>query len=169
MGIAARFCLFTPSCVHRFLISGPDLVITAGFAVATDKIGPPAAQSWGAGRGRCHEGGIILSKKPPEWHLSLPQQRYASDSNLPCCEGEWFRLQWSLLQGRFARLQQPERRQVRQRRQRRVLMRPEAAFPYVFAAEGAQHPLIGRRAELLFSIKKDSYLREQSILQQRIN
>ncbi|MGM9744677.1 MAG: hypothetical protein ACI3Y3_05675, partial [Candidatus Cryptobacteroides sp.] len=50
----------------------------------------------------CHEGGIILSKKPPEWHLSLPQQRYASDSNLPCCEGEWFRLQWSLLQGRFA-------------------------------------------------------------------
>ena len=20
----------------------------------------------------CHEGGIILSKKPPEWHLSLP-------------------------------------------------------------------------------------------------
>ncbi len=23
---------------------------------------------------------------------------------------------------------------------KRVLMRPEAAFPYVFAAEGAQHP-----------------------------
>ena len=23
-----------------------------------------------------------------------------------------------------------------------MLMRPEAAFPYVFAAEGAQHPLI---------------------------
>ena len=30
--------------------------------------------------------------------------------------------------------------QVRQWRQKRVLMRPEAAFPYVFAAEGAQHP-----------------------------
>ena len=30
--------------------------------------------------------------------------------------------------------------QVRQWRQTRVLMRPEAAFPYVFAAEGAQHP-----------------------------
>ena len=29
---------------------------------------------------------------------------------------------------------------VRQWRQKRVLMRPEAAFPYVFAAEGAQHP-----------------------------
>ena len=29
---------------------------------------------------------------------------------------------------------------VRQWRQMRVLMRPEAAFPYVFAAEGAQHP-----------------------------
>ena len=34
-----------------------------------------------AGTG-CHEGGIILSKKPPEWHLPLPQQRSASDSNL---------------------------------------------------------------------------------------
>ena len=30
--------------------------------------------------------------------------------------------------------------QVRQWRRKRVLMRPEAAFPYVFAAEGAQHP-----------------------------
>ena len=30
--------------------------------------------------------------------------------------------------------------QVRQWRLKRVLMRPEAAFPYVFAAEGAQHP-----------------------------
>ena len=30
--------------------------------------------------------------------------------------------------------------QVRQWRQKRMLMRPEAAFPYVFAAEGAQHP-----------------------------
>ena len=29
---------------------------------------------------------------------------------------------------------------VRQWRQKRVLMRPEAAFSYVFAAEGAQHP-----------------------------
>ena len=30
--------------------------------------------------------------------------------------------------------------QGRQWRRKRVLMRPEAAFPYVFAAEGAQHP-----------------------------
>ena len=29
---------------------------------------------------------------------------------------------------------------ARQWRQKRVLMRPEAAFPYVSAAEGAQHP-----------------------------
>ena len=36
-----------------------------------------------AGTG-CHEGGIILSKKPPEWHLATPQQRSASDSNLRC-------------------------------------------------------------------------------------
>ena len=38
--------------MHRFLISGPDLGITAGFVVATDKIRPPASQSWGAGRDR---------------------------------------------------------------------------------------------------------------------
>ena len=36
---------------------------------------------------------------------------------------------------------------VRQWRQIRVLMRPEAAFPYVFAAEGAQHRPIGRHAQ----------------------
>ena len=36
---------------------------------------------------------------------------------------------------------------VRQWRLKRVLMRPEAAFPYVFAAEGAQHPQIGRHAQ----------------------
>lgn len=30
--------------------------------------------------------------------LVLPQQRYASDSNLSSDRGEWFRLQWSLLQ-----------------------------------------------------------------------
>ena len=40
-----------------------------------------------AGTG-CHEGGIILSKKPPEWCLSLPQQRSASDSNLRCGKEE---------------------------------------------------------------------------------
>ena len=33
-----------------------------------------------AGTG-CHEGGIILSKKPPEWRQSPPQQRFASDLN----------------------------------------------------------------------------------------
>ena len=50
-----------------------------------------------AGTG-CHEGGIILSKKPPEWRLSLPQQRSASGSNFNCGRGEWFRLQRALLQ-----------------------------------------------------------------------
>ena len=35
LGIAARFCLFTPSCVHRFLISRPDLRIDAGFCLFT--------------------------------------------------------------------------------------------------------------------------------------
>ena len=43
-----------------------------------------------AGTG-CHKGGIFLSKKPPEWHLSLPQQRYTSDSNFRSGKEEWFR------------------------------------------------------------------------------
>ena len=37
--------------------------------------------------------------------------------------------------------------QVRQWRHKRVLMRPEAAFPYVSAAEGAQHPPKSRHAQ----------------------
>ena len=32
LGIYARFCLFSPSCVHRFLISGLDLGIDASFS-----------------------------------------------------------------------------------------------------------------------------------------
>ena len=35
LGITAGFCLFTPSFVHRFLISGPDLRIDAGFSPFT--------------------------------------------------------------------------------------------------------------------------------------
>ena len=46
-----------------------------------------------AGTG-CHEGGIILSKKPPEWHLSQPQQRYC------------VRFKFSLPQSRTACLRQ---------------------------------------------------------------
>ena len=33
--IDARFCLFMPSCVHRFLISGPNLGIDAWFCLFT--------------------------------------------------------------------------------------------------------------------------------------
>ena len=51
----------------------------------------------------CHEGGIILSKKPPEWRLSPPYQRSASESNLLCGKVEWFRLQQSSRQRRIAR------------------------------------------------------------------
>ena len=40
-----------------------------------------------AGTG-CHEGGIILSKKPPEWRQSPPQQLSASDSNFLCRKEE---------------------------------------------------------------------------------
>ena len=35
LGITARFCPFMPSCVHRFLISGSNLRIDAGFSPVT--------------------------------------------------------------------------------------------------------------------------------------
>ena len=35
LGITARFCPFMSSCVHRFLISGPDLRIDARFSPET--------------------------------------------------------------------------------------------------------------------------------------
>ena len=42
-------------------------------AIAARKNGLACGVSWRAQAGTgCHEGGIILSKKPPEWHLSLP-------------------------------------------------------------------------------------------------
>ena len=97
LGIDAGFSPETPSSVHRFLISRPDLRIDAGFSTETPSsvhrflISRPdlriaAAPSLlqlkkarlqrsrgvPAGTG-CHEGGIILSKKPPEWRLSPPE------------------------------------------------------------------------------------------------
>ena len=129
MGIAAGFCLETPSSVHRFLISGPDFRINARkpsrtaqrlhrflisgsdlridvsfspetascvyrFLISRPDLRIAAAPSLlqlktarlqrsrgvQAGTG-CHEGGIILSKKPPEWHLPLPQPSHSN--NLP--------------------------------------------------------------------------------------
>ena len=121
LGIDAGFCLFMPCCVHRFLISRPDLGIDARkpsrtaqrlhrFLISRPDLRIAAApsllqrrtarlleplryrrtarlqRSRGAQAGTgCHEGGIILSKKPPEWCLSLPQQQSASDSNFRCC------------------------------------------------------------------------------------
>ena len=35
-----------------------------------------------AGTG-CHEGGIILSKKPPEWYLSPPQTSHSDNGPRP--------------------------------------------------------------------------------------
>ena len=94
--IDVRFSPFTPSSVHRFLISGPDFRINARkpsrtaqrlhrFLISGPDLRIAAASSLlqlrtarlqrsrgvQAGTG-CHVGGIILSKKPPEWHLPLP-------------------------------------------------------------------------------------------------
>ena len=120
------------SCVQRFLISGQDLRIDAAekssacsSRTASDSILRFREGEWfrllqssrqrriarlqrsrGAQAGTgCHEGGIILSKKPPEWRLSPPQQRSASESNLLCGKVEWFRLQQSSQQRRIACLQ----------------------------------------------------------------
>ena len=66
--------------VHRFLISSPDLRIDAAPSLlqlrtarlqhhsCSKRDCPPAERPWRAQAGTgCHEGGIILSKKPPEW------------------------------------------------------------------------------------------------------
>ena len=93
--------------------NGPPAAAVAATNSAADsnyitakKNGPPATTSLLHGRTArlqhrceaqagtgCHEGGIILSKKPPEWRQFPPQQRSASGSNIRCGRGEWFRLQ----------------------------------------------------------------------------
>ena len=90
--IDASFSPFTPSFVHRFLISGPDLRITAGFCLGMVS---PATGIEDAGGDWYHEGGIILSKKPPEWHLSPPLHEFR------------VRFCYSLPQRRMARLLRP--------------------------------------------------------------
>ena len=95
---------FTPSCVHRFLISGSNLGIDAAPSLLHRRMAClQRSRGVQAGTG-CHEGGIILCKKPPEWRLSPPYQRSASESNLLCGKVEWFRLPQSSRQRRIARL-----------------------------------------------------------------
>ena len=68
--------------LHRFLISSPDLRIAAASSLLqlrTARLQRSRGVQAGTG---CHEGGIILSKKPPEWRLSLPYQRSASEANI---------------------------------------------------------------------------------------
>ena len=65
--IDASFSPFPPYFVHRFLISGPDLRIDAApslLQLRTARLQRSRRVQAGTG---CHEGGIILSKKPPEW------------------------------------------------------------------------------------------------------
>ena len=71
--IDAGISPFTPSFVHRFLILGPNLRIAAGFCLGMVS---PATGIEDAGGDWYHEGGIILSKKPPEWHLSPPLHEF---------------------------------------------------------------------------------------------
>ena len=122
LGIDASFSRFKPSCVHRFLISSPDLGIDAKkpsrtaqrmhrFLISGPNLRIDAAPSLlhrrtarlqrsrgvQAGTG-WHEGGIILSKKPPEWRLSPPHQQSASDSNLRRSKEEKPQ-EWRLLAG----------------------------------------------------------------------
>ena len=89
LGIDARISPKTTFCVHRFLISGPNLGIDAAPSLLHRRIARlQRSRGVQAGTG-CHEGGIILRKKPPEWRLSPPYQRSASESNLLCRKGEW--------------------------------------------------------------------------------
>ena len=93
LGIDVSFSPFKPSCVHRFLISGPDLGIDAASSLLQLRIARlQRSRGVQAGRG-CHEGGISLSKKLPEWRQSPPQQSSASSSDFRCGREEWFRLQ----------------------------------------------------------------------------
>ena len=88
LGIDARISPKTTFCVHRFLISGPNLGIDAAPSLLHRRIARlQRSRGVQAGTG-CHEGGIILRKKPPEWRLSPPYQRSASESNLLCRKGE---------------------------------------------------------------------------------
>ena len=82
LGIDARKPSETALFVHRFLISGPNLGIDAAPSLQHRRTARLQHSRGVQARTGCHEGGIILSKKPPEWRLSPPQQRSASDSNL---------------------------------------------------------------------------------------
>ena len=105
LGIDARISPKTTFCVHRFLISGPNLGIDAAPSLRHRRIARlQRSRGMQAGTG-CHEGGIILSKKPPEWQLSLLRQRPAPDSNFLCGNRKWFHLEQSSRHRRIARLQ----------------------------------------------------------------
>ena len=71
LGITAWFSPEPSQRLHRFLISGSDLRIDAATLMQQLRIARlQRSRGVQAGAG-CHEGGIILSKKPPEWRLSL--------------------------------------------------------------------------------------------------
>ena len=81
-------------CAASIRKSGPEIENRSSAIVPASRTAR-LQRSRGAQAGTgCHEGGIILSKKPPEWHLVTPQQRYR------------VRFKFSLPQSRTARLRQ---------------------------------------------------------------
>ena len=97
MGIAARLCPFTPSFVHRFLISGPNLRIDARISRFTPSF---------VHRFLISGSNLRIDAAPSLLHrrmarLSPPYQRSASESNLFCGKVEWFRLLQSSRQRRM--------------------------------------------------------------------
>ena len=98
LGIAARLCPFTSSCVQRFLISGQDLRIDAA-----EKSSACSGRSGNEVRVRFYSSLPQRRMVPPV--VVVAATRSASDSILRFREGEWFRLQQSLRLRRIVRLQ----------------------------------------------------------------
>ena len=120
MGIDARFCLFMPSCVHRFLISSPDLRIDVRFSrftatcvhrflISGPNLGIDARFSRFTAtfmhRFLISGPDLRITAAPSSQQCGMarllrpsPQLPSASDSNFRCRKGEWSRLRQSLRQ-----------------------------------------------------------------------
>ena len=96
MGITARLCPFTTSCVQRFRISGVKLgnhcMLFPGNA-----LGAAVILDFRPRLGnRCSVLAAAVKNGPPA--VVVAATRSVSDSNFLCGNREWFRLQWPLRQ-----------------------------------------------------------------------